>query len=88
MIRFIWLGSQITEGASDFAFYDTVRDKFMRFSGEEVFADLEDFRACCTNKAIEARCLELFKFNHPKGYIRPECSLNQYWHVPEKEADE
>jgi hypothetical protein len=88
MIRFIWLGAQITEGAEDFAFFDTVRDRFMRFSGEEVFVDLEDFRACSTNKAIEARCVELYKFNHPKGYIRPERLPNQYWHTPEKDPEE
>lgn len=41
MIRFIDIGGQINEGAQDFAFYDTVRDRFIGLDEDVVFADRE-----------------------------------------------
>jgi len=43
MIIFINLKNQIIEGQSDFAFYDTISDKFLRFDHQEVFDTLEEF---------------------------------------------
>ena len=43
MIRYIYIGNQITEGADDFAWFDTVRDIFQVFNGEQVWSEWEDF---------------------------------------------
>lgn len=47
MIRFVYLGGQINEDARDFAFYDTVVDKFVASpDGTTVIWDsVEDFDA-------------------------------------------
>ena len=41
MIRLVWIGDQIAEGRDDFALYDTVRDRFLRFSGSDVWGSWE-----------------------------------------------
>ena len=69
MIRFIWIGAQINDDGEEFAFYDTIKDKFMCFAGEQVFDDLDDFRSCCVDKILEARCVELVRNNHPTKYF-------------------
>ena len=43
MIRYIEIGDQINEDCCDFAFFDTVTDKFLEFDGEQVFASKEAF---------------------------------------------
>jgi len=43
MIRLIRIGGQIMEGNEDFAFWDTVRDKFVEIDGETVFDSREQF---------------------------------------------
>jgi len=43
MIRYICIGDQIAEGANDFAWFDTVRDVFQVFNGEQVWSEWEDF---------------------------------------------
>ena len=46
MLRFIQLGDQIkvlSEGNEDFAWYDTVTDSFLKFSGSVVWDSWEDF---------------------------------------------
>jgi hypothetical protein len=59
MIRYIYVGDQIDEGAKDFAFFDTITDSFISFDGEQVFSSMKDF----TDYAIEderyIRCMEL-----------------------------
>lgn len=44
MIRFINLKDQITEGANEFAFYDTVTDSFCWFSGSQRWSSVEEFK--------------------------------------------
>ena len=44
MKRFIDLGDQITEGVSEFAFYDTVTDSFERFSNSVTWKNLSEFK--------------------------------------------
>jgi hypothetical protein len=68
MIRFVWLGAQINEGGEEFAFYDTVADRFMSFGGEQVFDSLYDFKYCCTDKVMQERCVGLVRANHPTRY--------------------
>ena len=59
MIRFLNLKDQIDEGSNDFAFYDTVSNTILCFSGEQVFDSVEDFKSC-------------FKFEHDEeDPIRP-----------------
>jgi len=43
MIRFIQIGDQIMEETNQFAFYDTVTDKFLSFNDTQVFDDWEEF---------------------------------------------
>ena len=45
MIRFIEIGDQILEGATDFAWYDTVRDEFIMLHGICVWETWDDFVA-------------------------------------------
>lgn len=47
MIRLIRIGGQILEGNEDFAFWDTVRDRFVDIDGETVWHDREDFERDC-----------------------------------------
>ena len=43
MIRFINIGEQICDGGSDFAWWDTVTDEFIRIYGETVWESWSDF---------------------------------------------
>jgi len=79
MIRFIWIGAQINEGGEEFAFYNTVTDKFMSFAGEQVFDNLDDLKACCTDKILQERCVDLVKANHPTKYCVRDNSVSTYY---------
>lgn len=49
MIRFINLKNQISSEIgedTDFAFYNTVSDKFLDIGGSQVFSDLKDLEEC------------------------------------------
>lgn len=59
MVRFIYIGEQIDEGAKDFAFYDTISDEFIEFYGTSVFSCLEDFLEVCN----EPRFLDKIDLN-------------------------
>ena len=43
MLRFIYIGDQIMDDEKAFAFFDTVTDTFISFSGISVFDDWDDF---------------------------------------------
>lgn len=43
MIRFVDIGSQITEESTDFAWYDTVQGRFLEFGGTQVWEDWLEF---------------------------------------------
>lgn len=43
MIRFIDLGDQIVEGTREFAWWDTVTDTFLQFSGEQTWETWDQF---------------------------------------------
>lgn len=43
MLRFINLTGQITEGDHEFAWYDTIIDKFLEFNGIQTWSTWEDF---------------------------------------------
>ena len=57
MIRFIYIGDQICDGASEFAFFNTVNDKFMTFAGEQVFSNVKDFIEHAKNDEHYERCV-------------------------------
>ena len=59
MIRYVYIGDQITDGSEEFAFYDTVNDKFMEFSGNQVFDTLDMFEEYGVNEPYYERCLRL-----------------------------
>lgn len=46
MIRFLNLKNQITEGSTDFAFYDTISDTILCFgeNAEQVFGSVQEFK--------------------------------------------
>ncbi|MDY3352315.1 hypothetical protein PG357_10020 [Riemerella anatipestifer] len=43
MIRFLDLKGQIIDDYPTFAFYDTIRDRIIEFSGKQVFDSIEEF---------------------------------------------
>ena len=43
MIRFVYIGDQIVEGGTDFAWFDTVRDRFVEFNGTHAWDSWSDF---------------------------------------------
>ena len=43
MLRFVYIGEQISKGEKEFAFYDTVRDRFVELAGIQVFAKWDIF---------------------------------------------
>lgn len=47
MIRLIRIGGQIMEGNEDFAFWDTVRDRFVEIAGNTVWDSREKFEVDC-----------------------------------------
>lgn len=51
MIRFVDLSSSHT--GHQFAWYDTVRDKFLDFSGQCAFDSWEDFKSCYTGDDLK-----------------------------------
>jgi len=53
MIRFIDLTNQITEGTKEFAFYDTVTDKFVLFSGCQTWETIENFKQDYSGNQID-----------------------------------
>ena len=63
MIRFIYIGEQITGGSEDFAFYDTVADQFLSFQGEHVFDGRKEFELYAKNDERFQRCFDLIPEN-------------------------
>lgn len=45
MIRYVHIGSQILDGRNQFALFDTERDQFVMFLGDEVFNSVADLEA-------------------------------------------
>lgn len=43
MIRFVYIGSQITDDSRDFAFFNTVTDKFEEINNCHVFSSIKEF---------------------------------------------
>lgn len=64
MIRFINLTNQIIQGVKEFAFFDTVTDKFVEFSGSQTWITIEDFKQDYIGEEIE-RYLKLIPDNFP-----------------------
>ena len=49
MIRFINLTNQIIKDEFNFAWYDTVRDEFIKVADSQVWDSWEDFKEDCQN---------------------------------------
>lgn len=74
MIRFLNLKDQITEGESDFAFYDTVSNRILTFDDEQVFSSIDEFEEAYINnydriKPSITLPLERFTTLIPKDYF-------------------
>lgn len=69
MIRFVYIGYQIDSDGRQFAFYDTVRDKFLEFKGSQVFDSIEDFNESAKSHELYERCRRLIPLN---GLIEEE----------------
>ena len=59
MIRFIYIGDQITDGSKDFAFYDTVTDHFVSVDGQFVFENTQDLIHASVDSKQLARLIRL-----------------------------
>ena len=55
--RFIDLGAQVIEGAREFAFYDTITDRFEDFGGEQAWATWDEFAEVCSGDRERYRAL-------------------------------
>jgi len=42
MIRYVYIGGQIIEGETEFAYYDTISDRFVTLNGDQVWDSWED----------------------------------------------
>lgn len=62
MIRFINIGSQITDDNNEFAFYDTTTDTFCSFSGSQKWDSVENFKQDFDGNDID-RFLRLIHHN-------------------------
>lgn len=70
MKRFIDLGDQIDEGTKEFAWYDTILDRFEEFSGEQTWNCWDSFReAYCLHFPIIAQIVN-DKYPHIKELER------------------
>lgn len=59
MIRLIWIGNQIEEDQSQFAFWDTIADSFLDFGGRQVFSDRLEFIQKTLPCRAQEQCLRL-----------------------------
>jgi hypothetical protein len=59
MLRYVYLGDQITDDSEEFAFYDTITDTFLSFDGQQTFDSIEDFSFWAKDSDIYERCLGL-----------------------------
>lgn len=62
MIRYIHIGDQICEGNNDFAFFNTITDAFISFSGEQVFSNMDDFILYAKGTPYFDRCVLLIPY--------------------------
>lgn len=72
MIRLIYIGDQIMEYGDDepchdFAFYDTVLDRFMKFDDQVVFTNLTELKeALKLDSASQELTSRLLSLTHPE----------------------
>lgn len=62
MIRYVYIGDQITEGSKEFAFFDTITDRFLTFDGCQVFEGKEELKELLfttNNPDLLKRCFAL-----------------------------
>ena len=62
MMRFVDLGKQIGLGDDwwrQFAFYNTVSDRFVEFDGKQVWDSWEQFESCCDDAGLKERLKRL-----------------------------
>ncbi len=66
MIRFVYIGSQIVDNSTDFAWFNTVTDQFIEFNGTHVWADWDEFEGDYTDKGVElSRFKRLYQDSPP-----------------------
>lgn len=76
MIRYVYIGDQICEHNRDFAFFDTIPDRFIDVDGQHVFTSIEDFIDVSSNAQFE----RMFAIIPTKGPMAP--------YQTEKECDQ
>lgn len=70
MIRYIKIGDQISVGENEFAFYDTVVERFYEFSGMQVWNSVDEFildfdsSANYYNTKLKERLLSMYEANN------------------------
>jgi hypothetical protein len=70
MIRYIRIGDQINDGSDDFSFFDTVKDEFVSFNGEQVFSSIDDFEMVARKDDRYGRCKALIPEHRTQAYGR------------------
>ena len=68
MLRFIDLKGQLTDGDADFAWYDTITDKFLTFSGNQTWSSWDDF-------AVDYEISEQFPLSRFKPLFRDDIAM-------------
>jgi len=76
MIRYLDLTDQINEDEYSFAFFDTVTNKILSFSGQQVFDSIKDFSYCFRNEPDNFYSLDRFLNLIPKnnGWVEITCA--------------
>jgi len=73
MIRYIKIGDQINEDENEFAFYDTIIERFYEFCGVQVWDSLAEFTmdfdssAASHNDKLKERLIGLYEANNLKN---------------------
>lgn len=63
MMRFVWIGDQVNEEASEFAIYDTVNDLFLKDRFGFQLWDSSDHFKECVDESVWLRCRDLIAAN-------------------------
>ena len=79
MIRFVYIGDQITCGSEEFAFFDTGTDTIMDFDGKQVFSSIEDFDLFAKDSEYYTRCKGLIPKSYNKHSEWTVDSLQRYF---------
>jgi hypothetical protein len=79
VIRLIRIGGQIMEGNEDFAFWDTVRDRFIEITGSTVFPSERAFIDDCRCHGGDGEDIIFGGFNRLEAFVTSSAVRNGGW---------